>query len=184
MDQIIFAYYADNAQKLRRIVDKILFKFGGLSNKDVDDFYSLANEVFVDVIKKYDASQTFDGFLYSCLLNRIKTEMTRRNREKRKIDRISVSLDTPIDDDEADTIGDTIPAGIDIEREIFERNEEYSRRMTLYLSKLSTIQKEVLQLMKDGYCSNEIRDRLHIDEKEYADCNAAIHSYRNVSTLL
>ena len=39
MDQIIFAYYADNAQKLRRIVDKILFKFGGLSNKDVDDFY-------------------------------------------------------------------------------------------------------------------------------------------------
>jgi len=113
MDQIIFAYYADNAQKLRRIVDKILFKFGGLSNKDVDDFYSLANEVFVDVIKKYDASQTFDGFLYSCLLNRIKTEMTRRNREKRKIDRISVSLDTPIDDDEADTIGDTIPAGID-----------------------------------------------------------------------
>ncbi len=53
MDQIIFAYYADNAQKLRRIVDKILFKFGGLSNKDVDDFYSLANEVFVDVMRRF-----------------------------------------------------------------------------------------------------------------------------------
>lgn len=184
MEQIVFAYYADNAQKLRRIVDKILFKFGGISNKDMDDFYSLANEVFVDVIKKYDDSQTFDGFLYSCLLNRIKTEVTRRNREKRKIDRFSVSLDMPIDYDGADTIGDTIPSDIDIERDFFERNGEYSRRMMLYLNKLSGIQKEVLLLIKDGYCPNEIRQRLHIDEKEYANCNAAIHSYRNVSALL
>ena len=34
--------------------------------------------------------------LYSCLSNRIKTEVTRRNREKRKADLNSVSLDTPI----------------------------------------------------------------------------------------
>lgn len=42
-NQIINAYYADNAKKLHRAVDKILLKFGGLSNKDLDDFYSLAN---------------------------------------------------------------------------------------------------------------------------------------------
>ena len=62
----------------------------------MDDFYSLANEVFVDVMARYDDSQSFDAFLYSCLLNKVKTEMTRRNCEKRKADRMSISIDTPL----------------------------------------------------------------------------------------
>ena len=90
---ILDSYYADNARKLHRTVDKILVKFGGLSGKDKDDFYSLANEVFADVIRRYDEKQSFDGFLYSCLSNKIMTEITRRNREKRKADRMSISLD-------------------------------------------------------------------------------------------
>ena len=81
---ILNAYYADNARKLHRVVDKILFKFGGLSSKDTDDFYSLANEVFADVIRRYDCEQSFDGFLYSCLSNRIMSEITKRNRESAK----------------------------------------------------------------------------------------------------
>ena len=84
MEQILTVYYSNNAQKLHNTVDKILLKFGGISDKDVDDFYSLANEVFVNVMRRYDGTQSFDGFLYSCLLNKIKTEITRRNREKRK----------------------------------------------------------------------------------------------------
>lgn len=56
---ILDTYYADNAKKLHRTVDRILSKFGGLSNKDQDDFYSLANEVFVDVMKRYDNTQSF-----------------------------------------------------------------------------------------------------------------------------
>lgn len=78
---ILGAYYADDAKKLHKVVDKILSKFGGLSNKDKDDFYSLANEVFVNVLKRYDHEQSFDGFLYSCLSNKIMSEITRRNRE-------------------------------------------------------------------------------------------------------
>ena len=64
---ILDAYYADNARKLHKTVDRILCRFGGLSSKDKDDFYSLANEVFVDVMKRYDYEQSFDGLLYSCL---------------------------------------------------------------------------------------------------------------------
>jgi len=74
MERILKYYYTNNAAKLHDMVDKILSKFGGLSDKDMDDFYSLANEVFVDVMRRYDGSQSFDGFLYSCLLNKIKTE--------------------------------------------------------------------------------------------------------------
>ncbi len=184
MEQIIKRYYADNAKKLHSMVDQILLKFGGLSDKDMDDFYSLANEVFVDVMKRYDYSQAFDGFLYSCLLNKIKTEMTRRNREKRKADRMSVSMNVPVGDDENVTIEDIISDGYTVEQEIFERNETgYSNRMLLYLSRLSRLQKEVLRLNAAGYLPNEIREELHITEKQYADCHAAIHSYRNVSVL-
>lgn len=185
MEQMLKAYYADNARKLHKTVDKILLKFGGLSDKDLDDFYSLANEVFVDVMRRYDDSQPFDAFLYSCLLNRIKTEMTRRNREKRKADRMSVSIDTPMEDDENITLGDMIADENTIERELFERNEEeYSKRMLLYLDRLSNLQKEVLRLDAAGYLPGEIREELHISEKQYTDCFAAIRSYRNVSVLL
>ena len=159
-------------------------KFGGLSDKDLDDFYSLANEVFVDVMRRYDGSQSFDVFLYCCLVNKIKTEMTRRNREKRKADRMSISIDTPIGDDENSTIGDMIADDITVEKEVFEKNEEgYSKRMLIYLSRLSSLQKEILRLNIAGYLPGEIREELHINEKEYADCYAAIHSYRNVSVL-
>ena len=147
-------------------------------------FYSLANEVFVDVMRRYDGSQSFDGFLYSCLLNKIKTEITRRNREKRKADRMSISIDTPVGDDENCTIGDIIADDFTIEKKLFEEKEEgYSRRMLLYLSRLSNIQKEVLRLNIAGYLPSEIREELHINEKEYTVCYAAIHSYRNVSVL-
>lgn len=166
------------------MVDKILLKFGGLSDKDLDDFYSLANEVFVDVMRRYDGSQSFDGFLYSCLSNKIKTEVTRRNRKKRKADRMSISIDTPVGDDENITIGDMIADDITVEKEVFEKKEEgYSKRMLMYLSRLSSMQKEVLRLNIAGYLPGEIKEELHISEKQYADCYAAIHSYRNVSVL-
>ncbi len=183
MEQILYAYYADNAKKLHRVVDKILLKFGGLSDKDLDDFYSLANEVFVNVIQRYDPEQSFDGFLYSCLSNKIMSEMTKRNREKRKADRMSISIDTPVGEDNL-TLGDMIADDFELENEVLENDdEEYSDKILLYLSRLSNMQKEVLRLNIAGYLPGEIREELHITEKQYADCNAAIHSYRNVSVL-
>lgn len=110
--------------------------------------------------------------------------MTRRNREKRKADRMSISIDISIGDDENSTLGDMIADEITIEKELFEKKEEgYSKKMLSYLDRLSTLQKEVLKLNIAGYQPGEIREVLHISEKEYADCYAAIHSYRNVSVL-
>ncbi len=184
MEQVLNYYYENNAQKLHNMVDRILFKLGFASLVDCEDFYSLANEIFVDVIKRYDGSRSFEGFLYSCLCNKFKTEMTRRNRYKRQADRMAVSIDTPVGDDEGHTLGDMLADKFDVEKELFEEREEgYSKRMLLYLSKLSNLQKEVLMLTIAGYMPNEIREELHISEKQYSDCNAAIHSYRNVAIL-
>ncbi|MCI8512685.1 MAG: hypothetical protein HFE83_11965 [Lachnospiraceae bacterium] len=185
METILDEYYSNHAAKLHKIVDKILLAFGGLSDKDLDDFYSLANEVFVDAMRRYDHSQAFDGFLYSCLSNKIKTEMTRRNREKRKADRLAVSIDMPVGEDEEVTLADIIPDRFTIEKEIFEEKEErYSKKVLLYLARLSNIQRDVLFMTADGYLPGEIRKRLRITKKQYADCNTAIHSYRNISALL
>ena len=97
---------------------------------------------------------------------------------------MSISIDTPIGDDENTTIGDMIADDFSIERELFDKKEEgYSKRMLLYLSRLSNLQKEVLKLNIAGYLPEEIREELHISEKQYADCYAAIRSYRNVSVL-
>lgn len=184
MEELLEFYYKNNAEKLHIMVDKILFKLGFVNLVDREDFYSLANEIFSDVIKRYDESRSFDGFLYSCLSNKFKTEMTKFNRQKRRVDRMSISIDTPIGDKENFTIGDTIADKFTIEEELFEGREDgYSPKMLLYLSRLSEIQKEILRLTIAGYLPNEIREELHMTEKQYCDNYAAIHSYRNVSIL-
>lgn len=169
MDEILITYYADNAKKLRRVVDRILIKFGGFSHKDLDDFYSLANEVFVDVMRRYDDSQSFDAFLYSCLLNKIKTEMTKRNREKRKADRMSISIDMPVGDDENSTIGDMIADKFLIEKELFEKEkrEEWSKEVLEYLDGLSPLQRKIAFLLSDNNTPNEICEELHITIKHF-----------------
>ena len=183
MKPIVDLYFADNARQLYNMVDKILLKLHFV-DVDKNDFYSLANEVFMYTVRDYDPSKSFDGFLYSCLYKKFCSEMTRRFRKKRKADRMSISIDTPIGDDDNSTIGDMIASDITIEKEIFDKNEEgYSKKVLLYLSKLSSVQKEVLKLNIAGYLPNEIREELNITEKQYADCCAAIHSYRNVSAL-
>lgn len=201
MNPIIDLYYQNDAKKLHNMVDKILFK---LHFVDIDntDFYSLANEVFMYALRDYDSSKSFDGFLYSCLYKKFCSEMTGRLRDKRctkvkkeekneegeVIEKIvvipDISLYTPIGDENNSTIEDTIADEYSIEKEIFEENEEgYSQQILMYLNKLSDFQKEVLELTITGYLPDEIREKLHMSEKEYSDCYAAIRSYKNISVL-
>lgn len=182
---ILDAYYSDNAKKLHKVVDRILCKFGGLSSKDTDDFYSLANEVFVDVMKRYDYKQSFDGFLYSCLLNKIMSEITRRNREKRKADRMSISLDATNESGEECNLLDFIPSDFDTFEEVAKRQEigKYQDKVELYISKLSNRQVNILNLLIDGYTSIEIQLILEISSKEYSEDLKTMRSYENVKIL-
>ena len=175
----------NKSNKLERLVDKILVKLRFV-NVDNEDFYSLANEIFLDVLQRYDDSQDFNGFLYSCLVNKFKTEMTRRNRQKRQADRMAISLEEKVGgDDENATVGDFIANKTTIESEFFEEREEtYSEKMSMYLGRLSKLQKEVLRLISIGFAPSEILEELHINQKIYEDCYSAIHSYRNKSILM
>lgn len=185
LQPILDTYYADNAKKLHKVVDRILSKFGGLSNKDMDDFYSIANEVFADIIKKYDNSQSFDGFLHSCLSNKIKTEITKRNCEKRKADRMAISFDTANDSGDECCLLDFISSDFDTFEEVAKRQKggEYRDKVQQYISKLSNLQVSILNLLVDGYKPNEIQLILEISSKEYAEDLKNIRSYENIKIL-
>lgn len=190
MQSILNTYYKNNAKKLHHMVDKLLLQFGGIEDKDRDDFYSLANEVFCDVLNRYDRNQPFETFLYSCLDRKIKTEMTRRNRKKRQSDRKAISWETPLNEESDSTIGDFIKdtkqgTDFDIDKTFFEDNgQKYSEKMLVYISRLSSLQKEVVKLIVSGYTPKEIKRILHISEGEYTNSVAALSSYRNISILL
>lgn len=181
----INTYYADNAKKLHKVVDKILNRFGGLSNKDRDDFYSLANEVFVKAMIKYDNMQSFDGFLYSCLSNKIMSEITRRNREKRKADMLSISLDSVNDNEEERSLLDLIASDFDTFEEVTKTqgNGQYQDKIQVYISKLSNLQINILNLLIDGYKPGEIRQVLEISSKEFVDNMQIMRSYEKVKIL-
>ena len=183
MEQILIAYYENNAKKLHKMVDRILFKFGGISYKDLDDFYSLANVVFVDVLRRYDGAQSFDGFLYACLCNKIKSEMSRRNREKRRADRLAVSLDAPIGDESGVKLGDLLIDSYDLESELFGEVNAMTDKLEKYLDMLSKRQREVLELLSYCYEAAEIQKALHISKREYGDAVAGIRTYEKIRIL-
>lgn len=181
---LVDLYFKNDGKVLYSLIDKILFKLK--FDVEKSDFYSLGSEIFLDALCRYDETQDFNGFLYSCLMNKFKTEMTRRNRQKRQCDNNSISIDTPIGDDDGNfTIGDTISSNSTIEKEFFEEREEcYSKEMCRYLGRLSDLQKEVLRLISIGFMPSEILEELHINQKMYEDCYKAIHSYRNIEILM
>ena len=181
---LVDLYFKNDGKVLYGLIDKVLFKLK--FDVEKSDFYSLGSEIFLDALCRYDETQDFNGFLYSCLINKFRTEMTRRNRQKRQCDNNSISIDTPIGNEDGNfTIGDTIASKSTIEKEFFEEREEcYSKEMCRYLGRLSELQKEVLRLISIGFMPSEILEELHINQKMYEDCYQAIHSYRNISVLI
>lgn len=167
-DKILDGYYKDNAQKLRAIVDKLLRDFGGISQKDYDDFYSLANAVFAGALKQYDAARDFDGFLYFCLSNRIKTEITRRNRIKRRADMTAISIDIPIGGESGATIGDTLQSEFDITKEI-DRETGLFRddKVVRYLDRIPVRTRQILEMKMESIPASDIKKILKLSDKDY-----------------
>jgi len=185
MSRILYSYYTDNARKLRLMVDKILSKFGGLSDKDYGDFYSLANEVFTDILRGYDKEEgEFDGFLYSCLSNRVKSEITKRNRNKRKGDRQAISIDMTVSDEDDLTLGDIIEDDFDMDSVLEEKFGGYKdEKVEKYLSNLSEIQRKIVEMKMEDVSVSEIKKRLKLSDKQYKRHCQGLRAFDNISVL-
>lgn len=193
-------YYENNAEKLHKMVDKILKRYGGLSQKDTDDFYSLANEVFWVAVNDFNGNGDFNGFLYSRLARKIMSMITKRNRKKRadieiikqtdgSIKRIyhhPVSLDAPIKNDNGatTTYRELIESKFDIWDEISDEiDASYADKVKRYLERLPKIQRSIVTFLVEGYKPSEIREELHITESEYSDHMIGIRASENISIL-
>lgn len=178
-------YYENNAEKLHKMVDKILKKYGGLSQKDTDDFYSLANEVFWVAVNDFNGNGDFNGFLYSRLARKIMSMITKRNRKKRAdIEVVTkdngkkeikyhqpLSLDSPIDFESGNnvlTLGDVTESTFDLESVASDDTGlRFSEDVNVYLKMLPIKTRKVALLISDGYAPCDIIKKIHITEKEY-----------------
>ena len=205
METVIKELYANQGSKLHQMCQSEMAKFGGISQKDYDDFYSRAGYEITLAKERYHPSydKTFMEYLSGVIRFSIQKEITARNRQKRQnivekeeIDEYgnlirkkeyvqNISIDTPIEEEEGLTIADVLQSNFNMEERLVEteQKEEYSPKMRKYLSSLSKIQVRVLELIADGYTSGEIKKALNIDSRLYTDCIAAIKSYRNTKCI-
>lgn len=184
---ILQPYCENDMRLLKRLSQSIFMKFNEpLSKADYDDFYSIANLTLWQCYNSFDSAMgvNFEGYLYSCLQKKFKTELTRRHRQKRVLDNFNVSLDTTNNDEEYSLL-DILPSDFDTFEEVIKKqdNEQFEDRVQQYISRLSIQQVNILNLLMDGYKPMEIRERLQISTKEYTENLQIMRMYENVKYL-
>ena len=185
---ILEPYCEDDMRLLRKISNSIFRRFNeSLAKADYDDFYSIANETLWKAYNAYnpDMGISFDGFLRSCLQKKFKTELTRRHRQKRIIDRFAVSLDAVDGDGDDCCLLDFIPSDFDTFEEAVKETDGGGHRdkVRRYIARLSNQQIAILNLLVDGYKPNEIQRMLEMSPKGYAENLYTMRSYENVKIL-
>ena len=204
VEETIEWLFANEAKEMRKICNKYMVKFGGISEMDYDDFYSQVGWDVSIASKNYRPTddKSFKEFIYGVIKLSVCKQMTHRNRGKRQliiereiIDETgnktiikeyipTISLDAPVGEEDGMTVGEMLAHKSTTENDFFEKREDtYSDKMNKYLNKLSSLQREVLRLISIGFMPSEILEELHINQKMYEDCYQAIHSYRNISLL-
>lgn len=185
---VLQPYCENDMQLLKKISRSIFLRFNEpLTKADHDDFYSIANMTLWQAYNSYDPDMgiSFDGFLRSCLQKKFKSELTHRHRQKRILNQFAVSLDAASDSEESCKLLELIPSEFDTFEEVTKRheNQQYQDKVQLYISRLSNLQVNILNLLIDGYRTNEIRAILHLSSKELTENLQIMRSYENVKIL-
>lgn len=178
--------YCDNEmKKLKQLCYPILIKIGGLSEKDYDDFYSIALDALTDSVIRFNDSKNcqFKTFLIGNIKRKFITEIRDRNRYKRIPAKNIQSFDGYMSEDGI-PLSEIIPSDFDIFEEVCAHNGWKENKIEKYLSKLSIIQRKIVSLLSEGYKAKEIRELLHMSEKEYSQNLAAIQAYENIRELM
>lgn len=185
---VLQPYCENDMQLLKKISRSIFMRFNEpLTGADYDDFYSIALMTLWQAYNAYDPDTgiSFDGFLRSCLQKKFKSELTHRHRQKRVLNQLAVSLDAAGDGEDECSLLKFIPSDFDTFEEVTKRNhdQKYQDKVQQYISRLSDIQVNILNLLVDGYKPTEILLELQISAREYADNMQIIRSYENVKIL-
>lgn len=193
--KILHEYCDNEMAEIKKMCNLIIMNAGGISGKEYDDIYSLAQFLLFKCVKKYDANNkkgaSFKTF-YRGILNRrlYATYLRDKNCQCRSNTRIDkdgnrvflpdVSLDAPTKDC-VDTL-ERISISPTLEDDFFK--PDLKEIIKEYLNNLSDEQLEVANLFMEGYHANDIKDILHITQTEFNNRMNGMKSYRNISILL
>lgn len=186
-------YYSENnMQRLKYISYQIFSKFGGISNKDYDDFYSIANMVLWNDVQNFDESKgiSFENILKFHLRNKFKTAMTKRNRKKRggtndRYGSQEVSLDAPVSSQDGNDTNllEIISNDMKSDMEDQVTGLKYSDRVGKFLDNLSRRNRKIAMYIMVGYDPKDIKRMLNISEREYNQAILEFRLYENICIL-
>lgn len=173
-------YTSQSNKKLNQIAKALFSKFGGITYADYDDFYSIANEQLLYCIFNYEEEKNdnFENYLKFIILNKFKQEMTKRNRDKRSNKTYdedgnilylpTLSLDAPMESDEHEqkTYGETlVDEDSNVENNLCD--VILSENAMNYLQDLSKTERQIAEMIMDGYKSEDIIEYLNLSEEKY-----------------
>lgn len=175
-------YCGNDMALLKKMCYTLLRLIGGISECDYDDFYSIANETVWKAAMNYDPQNeigiSFDMYLRGCLSRKFKTEMTKRNRERRIPKGKIISIEEACGVD-GRRIEETIKSSFDIDEEIPELR--HRENIHIFLDGLSKKQYKIATMIMMGYTKDDILKRLNITSKRYETC---IGMMRNFDTMI
>ncbi len=198
---LLNVYCANNLRKLKDIV-LILVKKYNISQSEYDDVISDAMYTLLESVISFDKNQAvkFKTYLISNLrrsisdwyrdnyLRAIRSPLLLDNKGKivyvedenggkKPLHVKMLSLDYPTEDNV--DFKDLIPGKMDIKEDDF----EYSSQMKEYLSRLSKIQRKILEYLIEGYLQEEIQEILHISSSSYRDNFRNIMDEKNLKII-
>lgn len=195
--------YANNQYKLKQICNKEMMKFGGLSPKDYDGFYSRVG-LEISIARRNNIYNPAKGktpleFFIGVIKWAVWKEMTDRNRGKRqnfieteekdKDGNVikkkkfvpTVSIDAAIGEENGMTIKDTLQSDFYIDEKLQEKLKD--EKIENYLKSLSRTQRQIAEMIMDDVSVSDIKRKLKLSDKEYADNFNAMKSFKNISLL-
>lgn len=190
-------YYNDNARKLHKLVDKVIRKLH-FENIDIEEYYFLSYEIFLDSLKDYDDKQSLEGFMYSCLYKKFCTNMTRSNRDKRKnkvkvelkdkngntkIEKVvisDISFDSITNDEDGIDLKEKVASDFNIE-DVSNLDFQTDEKVEIFLKSLSNVQRRIIELKMDDYSVDEIKQKINISNAEYNAAMKSIQMNENLS---
>lgn len=195
--------YANNQYKLKHICNKEMTRFGGISPKDYDEFYSRAG-LEISVAKKNNTYNPSKGktpleFFTGVIKWSIWKEMTDRNRGKRQsfieseeTDEYgnvvkkkkfvpTVSIDMPIGNENGIIIKDTLQSNFYIDEEIQKHFKD--EKIENFLNGLPKVQRQIAEMIMEDFSVSDIKQYLGLSDKKYTDNFNAMRSFKNISIL-
>lgn len=197
IDKVINELFSNDAKELQKICNKEIMKFGGISNMDLDDFYSRVGWDISIAKENFNPSKgkTFKEYIYGVIKLSVWKEMRYRNREKRQItveveEKDSsgeikknkeyvknISFDAPAED--GINLRERIASDFDMDNELALNVDD--DKVDIFMNSLSKLQRKILNLKIKKYSVQQIKEILNISERDYSNAMNSIKTNENLS---